>query len=128
MDWNAFLIDRHVKDLIILTAATQSFALISNWFWFLLLLAPIRAVWMLWGTVIQPWLSRKNEPTDERDEKKQKKLERKMKREQKFRWKLTDKLTNVVNMELKYERKFMYLIDNGIIYSSKTTVLRNVMN
>jgi len=79
-------IAEHVKDLIILTAGTQGLALLSNWFWFFLLLAPIRAVFMLWGRIIQPWLSsRKNEPADERDEKKQKKMERKMKREQKFR-------------------------------------------
>lgn len=75
---------RNVKDLIILTAATQVLALMSNWFWFLLLLAPFRAIWMLWGTIIQPWLNQKNEQPDV-DEKKQKKLDRKMKREQKFR-------------------------------------------
>lgn len=76
---------RNVKDLIILTAGTQVLSLISNWFWFLLLLAPARAIWMLWGSVIQPWLNQRNEQP-EIDEKKQKKLDRKMKREQKFRW------------------------------------------
>lgn len=75
---------RNVKDLIILTSGTQVLALFSNWFWFLLLLAPARAIWMLWGSVIQPWLNQRNEQP-EVDEKKQKKLERKMKREQKFR-------------------------------------------
>lgn len=73
-----------MKDLIILTSGTQVLSLISNWFWFLLLLAPARAGWMLWGSVIQPWLNQRNEQP-EVDEKKQKKLERKMKREQKFR-------------------------------------------
>lgn len=73
-----------MKDLIILTSGTQVLSLISNWFWILLLLAPGRAIWMLWGSVIQPWLNQRNEEP-EVDEKKQKKLERKMKREQKFR-------------------------------------------
>lgn len=75
---------RNVKDLIILTSATQMLALISNWFWWMLLLAPVRGGWMVWGAVIKPWLSQKNEQP-EVDEKKQKKMERKMKREQKFR-------------------------------------------
>lgn len=37
---------------------------------------------MLWGTVIQPWLSQRNaqEENPEVDEKKQKKMERKMRR------------------------------------------------
>jgi len=56
-------------------------ALISNYFWLVLLLAPIRAVWMLWGTVIQPWLSQRNANEEpELDEKKQRKLDRKMRR------------------------------------------------
>lgn len=83
--WSYYRHFRNVKDLIILTSGTQVLSLISNWFWFLLLLAPARAVWMLWGSVIQPWLNQRNEQP-EVDEKKQKKLERKAKREQKFRW------------------------------------------
>lgn len=79
-----FFFHRNVKDLVILTAGTQVLALTSNWFWFLLLLAPFRAIWMLWGAVIQPWMNQKN-VAPEVDEKKQKKLDRKMKREQKFR-------------------------------------------
>lgn len=57
-------------------------ALISNYFWLALLLAPIRAVYMLWGTIIQPWLSQRNanEAEPEIDEKKQRKLDRKMRR------------------------------------------------
>jgi hypothetical protein len=56
--------------------------LMSNWFWFLLLLGPIRAIYMLWGSVIQPWLSQKGEEQPQMDEKKQKKMERRMKRVQ----------------------------------------------
>lgn len=72
-------IAEHVKDLIILTSITQILSLISNWFWFLLLLTPIRAIWLLWGSVIKPWLSQKNEQP-EVDEKKQAKMERRARR------------------------------------------------
>jgi hypothetical protein len=38
---------------------------------------------MLWGSVIQPWLTQSNsQQPAENDEKKQKKLERKMRRQQ----------------------------------------------
>lgn len=73
---------RNVKDLIILTTGTQFLSLTSNWFWLLFLLAPARAIWMLWRSVIQPWLSSKNDEQPEGDDKKQKKLERKMKQRQ----------------------------------------------
>lgn len=73
---------RHVKDIIILTSGTQLLSLISNWFWFLLLLGPIRAIYMLWGSVISPWLSQKSEQDQnpQANDKKQKKMERRMKR------------------------------------------------
>lgn len=70
---------RHVKDIIILTSGSQLLSLFSNYFWLFLLLAPARAIHMLWGSVIQPWLAQKNEEP-QMDEKKQKKMERKMKR------------------------------------------------
>lgn len=55
--------------------------LISNYFWYLLLLAPFRALWMLWGSVIKPWLDQRNTQEEpEVNEKKQRKLERKMRR------------------------------------------------
>lgn len=55
--------------------------LISNYFWYLLLLAPIRALWMLWGSVIKPWLDQRNSQEEpEVNEKKQRKMERKMRR------------------------------------------------
>lgn len=80
----SFMFHRNIKDLVILASGTQIFSLLSNWFWFLLFLAPIRAIYMLWGSVIQPWLTQRSEQP-EVDDKKQKKLERKAKREQKFR-------------------------------------------
>ncbi|XP_011207543.2 transmembrane protein 208 [Bactrocera dorsalis] len=75
-------IAENVKDLIILTSGTILLSLLSNYFWYLLLLAPLRGLWMLWGSVIQPWLSQRNaaDQEPELDEKKQRKLERKMRR------------------------------------------------
>lgn len=73
---------RHVKDTIILTSGTQLLSLLSNWFWFLLLLGPIRAIYMLWGSVIKPWLGQKSDQDQnpQANDKKQKKMERRMKR------------------------------------------------
>lgn len=75
-------IAENVKDLIILTTGTQLMSLTSNWFWLLFTLAPARAIWMLWRSVLQPWLSSKSDEQPELDDKKQKKLERKMKQRQ----------------------------------------------
>ena len=76
-----YLFNRHVKDIIILTSGTQLLSVISNYFWLLLLLGPVRAVYMLWGSVIKPWLSHKEEVDNPQvNEKKQKKMERRMKR------------------------------------------------
>ena len=73
---------RHVKDLVILTTGTQVLALVSNYFWFLLLLVPIRAFHLAWGSVIKPWLQSRKEQQQEPEvnEKKQRKLDRKMRR------------------------------------------------
>jgi hypothetical protein len=71
----------HVKDLVILTSGAHVLSLLTNYLWLLLLLAPMRAFWMLWRSVISPWLFAPREETDEADDsKKQKKLERKMRR------------------------------------------------
>lgn len=72
----------HIKDVIILTSGTQIVSIISNWFWFLLLLGPARAFHLLWGSVIKPYFFGGQEEQDngQVNEKKQKKMERKMKR------------------------------------------------
>ena len=67
------------KDLIILTAGSQVLSLFWDWFWLLLVLAPLRLVIMLWTNVIAPWVFQPAEE-DEQSDKKQKKMERKMKR------------------------------------------------
>jgi len=71
----------HIKDMIILTSATQGLSIISNYLWLLLLGAPVRAFYMLWVSVIAPWIFAPAEEEHVND-KKQKKMERKMKRAQ----------------------------------------------
>ncbi|CAH0391692.1 unnamed protein product [Bemisia tabaci] len=71
----------HVKDLIILTAGCQGLSVISRYFWMLWILAPARALWMLWTKFLGPWFFQQPSPAEEeQDLKKKKKLERKMKR------------------------------------------------
>lgn len=77
-----FLGFRHVKDIIILTAGSQLLAsTISNYFWLLWLLAPIRGLWILWKNILAPYIFQPAPVSTEADEKKQKKMERKMKRQ-----------------------------------------------
>ncbi|KAL8616402.1 hypothetical protein ACOMHN_032256 [Nucella lapillus] len=69
----------HLKDIIILTSIVQTLSLISNYFWLFLLLAPARALYMLWVNVLGPWFFAEA-PEQPVDDKKAKKMERKMKR------------------------------------------------
>ncbi|CAG9857421.1 unnamed protein product [Phyllotreta striolata] len=76
-------IAEHVKDIIILTAGCQILSsMISNYFWYLWLLAPLRGFWILWKNLLQPYFMQSNSAEPEVNEKKQKKMERKMKRMQ----------------------------------------------
>lgn len=77
-----FCISRHVKDIVILTSLTHVLTILSNYFWFLLLLVPLRAFWLLWKNVLGPWFFQEAPEDTEQDEKKKKKMERKMKRYQ----------------------------------------------
>ncbi|XP_065091526.1 transmembrane protein 208 [Ochlerotatus camptorhynchus] len=71
-------IAEHVKDAIILTTGAQLLSLFSNYFWLLLLLGPLRALWLLWNSVIKPWLLQKGEEEAQVIDKKR--PERKVKR------------------------------------------------
>ncbi|KAJ8970197.1 hypothetical protein NQ314_001344 [Rhamnusium bicolor] len=76
-------IAEHVKDIIILTAGCQLLSsIVSNYFWLLWLLAPIRGGWIAWKNILQPYFFQDVPNQPEVNEKKQKKLERKMKRMQ----------------------------------------------
>jgi len=68
------------KDMIILAALTQFLSLFWDWFWLLLLLAPLRVAFLLWTNVIAPWIFQPAEEDEEVNDKKKQKLERKMKR------------------------------------------------
>lgn len=72
----------HVKDIVILAAITHVVSVISNYFWLLLLLLPLRAFWLLWTNILGPWFFQEAPQDTEQDEKKRKKIERKMKRYQ----------------------------------------------
>ena len=54
-----------MKDMVILTAGSQALSLLSTWLWLLLLLAPLRAAYMLWTSVIAPWIFQPGEEPDE---------------------------------------------------------------
>lgn len=73
-------IAEHVKDLIILTSGVQVLSLVSNYFWLLWLLAPLRGGWMLWKQILSPWFFAQPQEMPEMSEKKQRKLEKKMAR------------------------------------------------
>ncbi|CAD5113253.1 DgyrCDS2432 [Dimorphilus gyrociliatus] len=72
-------VSEHVKDVILLTAICQGLSLISNYFWLFLLLAPIRAFYLLWVNILGPWFFAPAPEPAEEEEKKAKKQERKMK-------------------------------------------------
>ncbi|OAD58416.1 hypothetical protein WN48_10915 [Eufriesea mexicana] len=73
-------IAEHIKDLIILTSGVQVLSLISNYFWLLWLLVPLRGGWMLWKQILAPWFFSPAPEQPEISEKKQRKLEKKMAR------------------------------------------------
>uniref|UniRef100_A0A1B6LD37 Transmembrane protein 208 n=1 Tax=Graphocephala atropunctata TaxID=36148 RepID=A0A1B6LD37_9HEMI len=72
-------LSEHVKDLIILTSGVHTLSLLSNYFWLLWLLAPGRAVHLMWANILSPYFFQQAAP-QEVDEKKQRKMDRKMRR------------------------------------------------
>ncbi|CAG4955416.1 unnamed protein product [Colias eurytheme] len=70
----------HIKDVVILTSVAHIMAVVSNFFWFMLLLIPIRAFWLLWKHVLGPWFFQEGPEDTEQDDKKRKKMERRMRR------------------------------------------------
>ncbi|XP_060797785.1 transmembrane protein 208 isoform X2 [Neoarius graeffei] len=67
----------HLKDVILLTAIVQVLSTLSSYFWYLWLLAPARAVHLLWINFLGPWFSAESSaPAEEVNEKKQKRQER----------------------------------------------------
>ncbi|XP_031146203.1 transmembrane protein 208 [Sander lucioperca] len=67
----------HLKDVILLTAIVQVLSTISSYFWYLWLLAPARAIHLLWVNFLGPWFMAESPlASEEVNEKKQKKQER----------------------------------------------------
>lgn len=67
----------HLKDAILLTAIVQVLSTLSSYFWYLWLLAPARALQLLWVNFLGPWFSAESSvPQEEVNEKKQRRQER----------------------------------------------------
>lgn len=67
----------HLKDVILLTAIVQVLSIISSYFWYLWLLAPARALHLLWVNILGPWFTAESpSATEEVNEKKQRRQER----------------------------------------------------
>ncbi|VVD02789.1 transmembrane protein 208 isoform X2 [Leptidea sinapis] len=75
-------IGEHIKDIVILTSITHALAIISNYFWLLLLFIPVRGFWLVWKNFLGPWFFQEAPQDAEMDEKKRKKMERRMRRHQ----------------------------------------------
>lgn len=71
----------HLKDVILLTAIVQVLSTISSYFWYLWLLAPARAIHLLWVNFLGPWFSAEGPSAPEEvNEKKQRRQERRQMR------------------------------------------------
>ncbi|XP_055755093.1 transmembrane protein 208-like isoform X2 [Salvelinus fontinalis] len=68
----------HLKDVILLTAILQVLSTISSYSWYLWLLAPARAMFLLWVNFLGPWFSAKTPGAapEEVNEKRQRRQER----------------------------------------------------
>ncbi|TNN13849.1 Transmembrane protein [Schistosoma japonicum] len=67
------------KDAIIMCSLVTILSLIHQYFWFLLLIIPMRLFYVLWVNILSPWIFDPNQEVQV-NEKKQKKMERKMRR------------------------------------------------
>ncbi|XP_071237075.1 transmembrane protein 208-like isoform X1 [Salvelinus alpinus] len=68
----------HLKDVILLTAILQVLSTISSYSWYLWLLAPARAMFLLWVNFLGPWFSAETPGAapEEVNEKRQRRQER----------------------------------------------------
>lgn len=68
---------RHLKDVILLTAIVQVLSCFSLYIWSFWLLAPGRALYLLWVNVLGPWFTADSgAPAPELNEKRQRRQER----------------------------------------------------
>ncbi|KAG1928214.1 transmembrane protein 208 [Pimephales promelas] len=73
----------HLKDVIILTAIVQVLSTLSSYFWYFWLLAPARALHLLWANFLGPWFSADSQAAPEENEKNDKKQRRQERRQMK---------------------------------------------
>ncbi|KAL3065773.1 hypothetical protein OYC64_015843 [Pagothenia borchgrevinki] len=67
----------HLKDVILLTAIVQVLSTLSSYFWYLWMLAPFRALHLLWTNFLGPWFMADGPSAPEEvNEKKQRRQER----------------------------------------------------
>ncbi|XP_064414537.1 transmembrane protein 208 [Latimeria chalumnae] len=67
----------HLKDVILLTAIVQVLSCLSMYFWYLWILAPGRALYLLWVNILGPWfMAEPPAASQEVNEKKQRRQER----------------------------------------------------
>ncbi|XP_066183769.1 transmembrane protein 208 isoform X2 [Sylvia atricapilla] len=67
----------HLKDVILLTAIVQVLSCFSLYVWYFWLLAPGRALYLLWVNILGPWFTAESSPAaQEPNEKKQRRQER----------------------------------------------------
>ncbi|XP_049660293.1 transmembrane protein 208 [Accipiter gentilis] len=67
----------HLKDVILLTAIVQVLSCFSLYVWYFWLLAPGRALYLLWVNILGPWFTADSSPaSQEPNEKKQRRQER----------------------------------------------------
>ncbi|XP_045842909.1 transmembrane protein 208 isoform X2 [Meles meles] len=67
----------HLKDVILLTAIVQVLSCFSLYIWSFWLLAPGRALYLLWVNVLGPWFTADSStPAPEHNEKRQRRQER----------------------------------------------------
>ncbi|XP_033972825.1 transmembrane protein 208 [Trematomus bernacchii] len=67
----------HLKDVILLTAIVQVLSMLSSYFWYLWMLAPFRALHLLWTNFLGPWFMADGPSAPEEvNEKKQRRQER----------------------------------------------------
>ncbi|XP_053558848.1 transmembrane protein 208 [Bombina bombina] len=69
----------HLKDIVLLTAIVQVLSCFSLYVWYFWLLAPGRALYLLWVNILGPWLAADSSnapPQQEQNDKRQKRQER----------------------------------------------------
>eukprot|EP00062_Callorhinchus_milii_P019971 gi/632975104/ref/XP_007904040.1/ PREDICTED: transmembrane protein 208 [Callorhinchus milii] len=72
----------HLKDVILLTAILQVLSCTSMYFWYLWLLAPGRALYLLWVNILGPWFTAEAPNNQEMSEKKPRRQERRQMKRQ----------------------------------------------